>query len=134
MPKRNFQSPTVARRVLAVRMFEDGATDQAVANAVGLSRPTVRRYRALYRSGGLEALVRLSVGGRGSTLGEEGMMWLEGALRDSARNYGFEGDAWTNSRVRALIQQKYGVRFSRVYIWQLATNLGLGHVLSKSRR
>ncbi|BBP97148.1 hypothetical protein BSFA1_22770 [Burkholderia sp. SFA1] len=134
MPKISGQRPTVARRIAAVRMFEAGASDQAVVLALGLSKPTVRRYRALFQTGGLEALVRLSVGGRGSALGEEGIMWLESALRDSARNYGFESDAWTNSRVRALIEQKFGVRFSRVYIWQLATNLGLGHVLSKSRR
>jgi len=36
--------------------------------------------------------------------------------------------------LRSLIEKKYGVKYSRVYIWQIATNLGLGHLLSKSRR
>jgi transposase len=134
MRKEPSERPTVARRIEAVRMFEQGASDKDVAGALGLSRPTVRRYRALFEAGGVEALNCLSVGGRGSVLGKEGMTWLEGALRGSARDYGFETDVWTNGRVRMLIEKRFGVRFSRVYIWQLATNLGLGHVLSKSRR
>ncbi|WP_087043079.1 helix-turn-helix domain-containing protein [Caballeronia ptereochthonis] len=134
MRKKSSERPTVIRRIEAVRMFEQGASDQEVVGALGLSRPTVRRYRALFRAGGIAALNCLSVGGRGSVLGKEGMTWLEGALRESAKNYGFESDVWTNARVRMLIEQRFGVRFSRVYIWQLATNLGLGHVLSKSRR
>jgi hypothetical protein len=45
-----------------------------------------------------------------------------------------DGDAWTNARLRALIEARVGVRFSRVYIWQIATKLGLGHRLPKSRQ
>jgi hypothetical protein len=37
-------------------------------------------------------------------------------------------------RLRELISARFGVQYSRVYAWQIATNLGLGHRLSKSSR
>jgi len=65
---------------------------------------------------------------------KKALAWIAAALRGSAREHGFESDAWTNGRLRSVIESRYGVRYSRVYVWQIATNLGLGHLLSKSRR
>jgi transposase len=76
----------------------------------------------------------MGVGGRASVLDQEALAWIAAALRGSAREHGFESDAWTNGRLRSVIESRYGVRYSRVYVWQIATNLGLGHLLSKSRR
>jgi transposase len=115
-------------------MLLDGASDDAVMKELGLSKPTGRRCRSLLEAGGLEALRDLGVGGRESVLGPDRLAWITSALQDSGKVYGFESEVWTNSRVRMLIERKFGVRFTRVYIWQLATNLGLGHALSKSRR
>lgn len=115
-------------------MLLDGATDDEVADRLHISRHTVRRYRSIVESGGLDALRALGVGGRVSVLDEQALAWLASALNDSARVYGFESDAWTNARVRALIERRFGVKFSRVYVWQLATKLGMGHILSKSKR
>jgi transposase len=134
MLKEPGELPTVARRIAAGEMLLGGASDDMVTKELGLSKATVRRYRALIELRGLEALKRMGVGGRESALGTDGYAWLGTALRESARVYGFESDGWTNSRVRLLIERKFGVRFSRVYVWQLVTNLGLGNVLRKSRR
>jgi transposase len=60
--------------------------------------------------------------------------WISMALHGSAREHGFPSDAWTNSRVRELISRQFGVHYSRVYTWQIVSNLGLGHRLSKSAR
>ena len=48
--------------------------------------------------------------------------------------HGFPSDAWTNARLRELTERRFGVHYSRVYAWQIATNLGSGHRLSKSSR
>jgi transposase len=95
---------------------------------------TVKRYKALIDAGGLDALKQLGVGGRSSVLDQRALEWISAALHGSSRDHGFDSEAWTNARLRALIESTYGVRYSRVYIWQIATNLGLGHLLSKSRR
>ncbi|WP_277185792.1 helix-turn-helix domain-containing protein [Caballeronia sp. BR00000012568055] len=126
--------PSVMRRMTAGRMLLDGESVERVAEQLHLSVQTVRRYKAIVNEGGLEALAKMGVGGRTSALDREALEWIAKALQESARKHGFESDAWTNARLREVIERQFGVRYSRVYVWQIATNLGLGHLLSKSRR
>lgn len=126
--------PSVVRRLTAGQMLVDGATVEEVAAHLNLSIATVKRYKTMIDAGGLDALKQMGVGGRASALDQQALEWIAQALQGSARLHGFESDAWTNGRLRTLIETHYGVRYSRVYIWQIATNLGLGHLLSKSRR
>jgi transposase len=126
--------PSVMRRMTAGRMLLRGNSPEKVASELHLSVATVKRYKALIDTGGLEALKALSVGGRTSALDANALAWIAKALHGPARAHGFDSDAWTNSRLRELIETRYGVKYSRVYIWQIATNLGLGHLLSKSKR
>jgi transposase len=126
--------PSVVRRMTAGRMLLDGESVERVAEHLHLSVQTVRRYKAIVNEGGLEALSKMGVGGRTSVLDRAALEWIGQALQESARKHGFGSDAWTNARLRELIERQFGVRYSRVYVWQIATNLGLGHLLSKSRR
>ena len=126
--------PSVVRRMTAGRMLLEGASVETVAEQLHLSVQTVKRYRTIVSEGGLDALAKMGVGGRASVLDRQALDWIAAALQGPARAHGFESDAWTNARLRELIERRYGVRYSRVYIWQIATNLGLGHLLSKSRR
>ena len=126
--------PSVQRRMTAGQMLVDGASVDEVADKLHLSTATVRRYKAILESGGLDALKQMAVGGRTSVLDQQALEWIAEALKGSAKVHGFESDAWTNARLKALIEAKYGIRYSRVHIWQIATNLGLAHMLSKSRR
>jgi transposase len=126
--------PSVVRRMTAGQMLLDGATLDQVAKQLNLSMATVKRYRAIIDAGGLDALKQMGVGGRSSVLDHQALEWIASALQGSAKLQGYESDAWTNARLRALIAKKYGVKYSRVYIWQIATNLGLGHLLSRSCR
>jgi transposase len=126
--------PSVVRRMTAGRMLLDGVSVETVAEQLHLSVQTVRRYKATIDRGGLDALAKMGVGGRVSALDRDALEWIAQALQGSARAHGFESDTWTNARLRELIERRYGVRYSRVYVWQIATNLGLGHLLSKSRR
>jgi transposase len=126
--------PSVVRRMTAGRMLLDGESVERVAEHLHLSVQTVRRYKAIVNEGGLEALSKMGVGGRTSVLDRAALEWIGQALQESARKHGFGSDAWTNARLRELIERRFGVRYSRVYVWQIATNLGLGHLLSKSRR
>jgi transposase len=126
--------PSVVRRMTAGRLLLEGASVETVAEQLHLSVQTVRRYKAIVAEGGLDALAKMGVGGRVSVLDRAALEWIAGALQGSARKHGFDTDAWTNARLRELIERRYGVRYSRVYVWQIVTNLGLGHLLSKSRR
>ena len=74
------------------------------------------------------------VGSADTLLDHAALIWIASALHGSAREHGFPSDTWTNSRVRELIGRQFGVHYSRVYTWQIVSNLGLGHRLSKSAR
>ncbi|QSN62943.1 MULTISPECIES: helix-turn-helix domain-containing protein [unclassified Caballeronia] len=134
MPSRPATLPSVVRRMTAGRRLLEGASVETVADELHLSVQTVRRYRAIVSDGGLDALAKMGVGGRTSVLDRAALDWIAAALQNSPRKHGFPSDAWTNARLRELIERRFGVRFSRVYVWQIATNLGLAHRLSKSRR
>lgn len=134
MPSRTEHLPSVTRRMAAGQMLMEGSSVSAVAETLHLSPYTVRKYKAILALGGLDALSKVSIGGRSSVLDETARRWIATALGGSAREHGFPTDAWTNSRLRELIEKRFGVSYSRVYVWQLATNLGLGHRLTKSSK
>lgn len=62
------------------------------------------------------------------------LSWIAAALRHSPRVEGFDADRWTNERLRAAIESRLGIRYSRMHVWKIATDLGLSHLISKSRR
>lgn len=126
--------PSVVRRMTAGRMLLDGMPLEKVALELHLSVATVKRYKTLVDAGGIEALKAVGIGGRSSVLDQDALAWIAQALQGSAALHGFESETWTNARLRELIATTYGVKYSRVYVWQIATNLGLAHLLSKSKR
>ena len=134
MPTRTDELPSVVRRMTAGQMLVDGASIPEVVEAMHISAETARRYKSILDRGGLEALKQMSVGGRTAALDDDARRWLAAALRGSAREHGFPTDTWTNSRVRELIATRFDTRYSRVHTWQIVTDLGLAHRLSKSSR
>jgi transposase len=69
-----------------------------------------------------------------SPLTSETLSWIAATLRCSPRVEGFDADRWTNERLRIAIENRIGVRYSRMYVWKIATDLGLSHLLSKSKK
>ncbi|SMG56430.1 Winged helix-turn helix [Paraburkholderia susongensis] len=71
-------------------------------------------------------------GGRHSALGVADLDWIAQAFKGSARDYGFDTDGWSNARMRELINRQFGISYSRVYVWQLATRLGVSYRLGRN--
>ncbi|MEX3810937.1 helix-turn-helix domain-containing protein [Paraburkholderia sp. BR13439] len=132
MHRPNDDLPTVARRLTAGKKLLDGIAAAEVAKQMGMAKTTVERYRKLLEQGGLEALRNMSVGGRHSALALADLDWLAEALRASPRDYGFDSDGWSNARMRELISRQFGISYSRVYVWQLATRLGVSYRLGRN--
>ncbi|WP_107290330.1 helix-turn-helix domain-containing protein [Streptomyces scabiei] len=55
---------TEARRVRAVELFEEGASNAAIARAVAVCAESVRRWRRVWEEGGVSALRRRAATGR----------------------------------------------------------------------
>ncbi|MDR5740005.1 helix-turn-helix domain-containing protein [Caballeronia sp. LZ016] len=123
--------PSVSRRLRAGQLLLEGRSVKEVAEQLRMTPTTVKRYQALVSKGGLDALREMQVGGKVSALNPDAVEWIVDALNGSAVDYGFDSESWTNARLRDLIEEKFGVRYSRVYVWQLTNDLGLGHRLTR---
>lgn len=69
-----------------------------------------------------------------AVLDDEALSWIAAALRHSPRLHDLDADLWTNERLRTVIERKFGMRYSRRHIWQIVTDLGLSHLLTKLRK
>ncbi|MEU0384670.1 helix-turn-helix domain-containing protein [Streptomyces chartreusis] len=84
-----------ARRVRAVELFEEGASNAAIARAVGVCAESVRRWRRVWEQGGVSALRRRAATGRPPKLDDAQVETLGAALARGAQAHGFEADLWT---------------------------------------
>jgi hypothetical protein len=67
----------------------------------------------------------------GITLNEEALAWIAAAVKDSPRAHGI--DLWNNARLRTALQQRFGIEYSRGYVWEIATRAGVATILSRRR-
>jgi transposase len=114
-------------------MLVEGETIKSVADQLGMSIQTVKRYKSAIEQSGLVALERMSVGGRKSVLDSDALAWIAGTLRESPVAHGFDTDQWSDGRLTTVIEQQFGVRFSRVYVRQLVINLGFSDRLRPTK-
>lgn len=110
-----------ARRVRAVELFEEGASNAVIARAVGLCAESVRRWRRVWEEGGVSALRRRASTGRPPKLDDAQVETVRAALARGAQAHGFEADLWTLERVGAVVEQVTGVSLSRASVWRLLT-------------
>jgi transposase len=105
----------------------------SVARQLGISTASAKRYKAIIEENGIHALEGMGVGGRKSALNAEAREWIAHSLRGSPLVFGFATDQWTDGRLQSVIQKRFGVDFSRVYVRQILIDLGFADRL-KARR
>ncbi|RAS38313.1 winged helix-turn-helix domain-containing protein [Paraburkholderia bryophila] len=64
-------------------------------------------------------------------LDDDALAWIAAAMRHSPRLHDFDADRWTTPRLTTIIERRFGVRYSRRYVWQIVTELGLAHLLTR---
>jgi transposase len=89
-----------------------------IARKYGVSRPTVKRWKAVVDSEGLEGLRSTKATGV-PRLTDAQRAKLQDMLIEGALAHGFETDVWTGKRVSRLIQDEFGVKYSWKYVPQL---------------
>jgi transposase len=62
------------------------------------------------------------------------LSWIAAALRHSPRVEGIDAERWTNERLKTAIANRLGVQYSRMHVWKIATELGLSHLISRSKK
>jgi transposase len=108
-----------ARRLRAAELLAQGRSQAEVAEAVGVSRESVRRWQVRLRQGGMAALRRRPASGRPPKLPAAQVTQAEQALLAGAQANGFATDLWTLDRVAKVVQRVTGVRLSPASVWRL---------------
>ena len=115
---------TVRRRLRAGRMLLAGKAPAQVAQAVGVARQTVYRWKAVLNEGGLDALRTMPLPGRPARLDEQQLQALGRMLLDKPTDHGFGTELWTLKRVGVLIKRQFDVRLRQTQVWRILGALG----------
>jgi transposase len=67
------------------------------------------------------------------TINDEALAWVAATLRESPRVHGIDGDNWNNARLRIAMHRRFGVEYSRAYVWEIATRAGVAQLLTRRR-
>lgn len=112
------------RRKRAWKLKEQGWSQKKIAGALGVTEGAVSQWIKRGREGGEEALKARPVPGASSRLTQEQKAQIPGLLAKGAPAYGFRGEIWTASRVAQVIQQYFGVQYSRDHAGAILRKMG----------
>lgn len=112
------------RRMLAGRMLLEGGEPGEVAELVGASLSSVKRWRQAVEKGGLAALVSKPHPGPKPRLNAKQKQRLVNILLAGPRAAGYRNDLWTCSRVAEVIARKFGVTYHPDHVWKILRSFG----------
>ena len=113
-----------ARRVLAGQLLLEGGYVDEVAEIVGASESSVRRWRRAVEKGGLEALRAKPHPGRKPRLDVKQKRQLIEILLSGPRKAGYLTDLWTCRRVAEVIAKKFQVKYHPDHVGKMLHDLG----------
>src|SRR4051812_35603544 len=97
------------RRRRAVQLLEQGEAPAVIARILGVTRPTLHRWRRMARQDqGLDAKPVLGAKRR---LSDAQLKDLEGLLDKGAPAHGFPNELWSADRVAKVIKRHFGVEY-----------------------
>jgi transposase len=105
------------RRRRAVQLLEQGEAPAVVARILGVTRPSLHRWRRIARQD--NGLAAKPVPGAKRRLTDLQLRELEGLLDKGATAHGFPNELWTSARVAQLIRRHFGVKYHPDYVRRL---------------
>ncbi len=113
-----------AQRLQAWELNEKGWSIVTIAETIGVTPPTIKRWLQRATTGGTEALRTRKGQGNKSRLNAGQRQLLLKLLIYGAKQYGFFNDVWTSKRVCLVIQREFGVIYKPNYIGPFLNKLG----------
>src|SRR5438105_4701403 len=101
------------RRFRALHLAQTGWSQRDIAQALGVSRMSVSRWRARARDGGPDALRAHPSPGAAPKLSAAQKARIPEFLWHGAEAYGFRGEVWTCARIARVIEEEFGVRYHK---------------------
>jgi transposase len=112
------------RRLRALELKEQGWSQRAIAQALGVTEGAVSQWMKRARTEGIQGLYRRLAPGPTPKLNAEQRAQLPGLLARGAEAYGFRGDVWIRERVAFVIRQEFGIEVSLVTVGRLLRDIG----------
>lgn len=107
----------IYRRIQTFKMLNKGYLNKEVAEYYSIDITTVSNWIAIFREGGIEALLTLKYKGRPSRLSEEQISEL---IEEASK-----GSFAVAADLQSYIMENFGVEYSNKYIPEFAEKIGL---------
>jgi transposase len=116
------------RRLAAAQDLLEGEMSQVeIAEKHGVTPSAVSKWKSTLEEDGIEGLKSTNEDGNqgpDSALDEQAREQLVELLEEGAQAHGWETDLWTSKRVAALIEQEFGIEFTRRHCSRILRELG----------
>jgi transposase len=112
------------RRKRAAQLFRQGKTQAEVVRELGVSRQSVSRWYADWKSGGVQALRGAGRAGRLPLLDEADLKRVARQLKKGPLANGYATDMWTLARVGEVIEAETGVVYHQSHVWRILRHMG----------
>jgi transposase len=112
------------RRHRAIELLETGYSHRAVAKTVQSSLSSVVRWQKAYRVDGQEGLRSTPSPGRPPKMSKKEKKKLVTILLRGPLSSGYTTNLWTLGRIAEVINNEFGVRYTRSNCWHILRALG----------
>lgn len=112
------------RRMQAWHLKQLGWKQRDIAVALGVSEAAVSQWLTTARILGPDALRSRPIPGHPARLTVDQRRLLPDCLWHGTEAYGFRGDVWTCARVARVIEEEFGVSYSKSQVSRLLRDLG----------
>ena len=107
----------------ALALKQQGWTQRAIAEALGVSEPAVSQWLAAARRAGPDALRSHPPPGAAPKLTAGQKRLIPEFLWHGPEAYGFRGQVWTCARVARVIEEEFGVSYHKGHVGRLLAEL-----------
>src|SRR3954449_10289252 len=112
------------RRLRAWALKAKGWSQQAIAEALGVTAGAVSQWMRRGREGGVDGLKWRVASGPTPKLTDEQRARVPVLLAQGAETFGFRGEVWTAKRVATVIRREFGVRYHPNHVGKLLRAAG----------
>jgi transposase len=112
------------RRVKGAKLLRSGKRPAEVARTLGVSRQTVMRWERRLETGGMKGIATVGQRGRPRQLSDAQLEELAKLLKAGAIAAGYANELWTLPRIGALIETRFGVKFTDSGVWRNLRHMG----------
>jgi transposase len=112
------------RRKRAAQLFRQGKTQAEVVRELEVSRQSVSRWYADWKSGGAQALRGAGRAGRLPLVDEADLKRVARQLEKGPLANGYATDMWTLARVSEVIEAETGVVYHQSHVWRILRQMG----------